>query len=292
MRPYLLFTLAIAMFLPVSQLFTQSEKAQTIALDLFYASGQISNQRPSVTIASGLDLPVRISPDNYSIQMDEKTLALCNSAADSQDAMASILSPAIVQLYTNASGDTLISQGAFFGYMAGYQTLGEPAAALWAKLYREYPKLSEEIDLETRKSLMDNARQELDQFIPVFQMANYFSVVGQYGYAEIYYEKIKARFPSREIYSNAGVCKALQALELFSIAELKYVYPFVIDLKFRAGKKDEKSMRDSLLLAAAEDFREAIRRDPAYAIGYVNLSCTQSLLKDYSEAIANAKRAQ
>ena len=292
MKSYLPFALAITLFLPVSRLIAQSEMAETIAMDLFYASGQISNQRPSVTITSGLDLPVRIDPESFSLQVDEKTLALCNSAADSQDAMASILAPAIVQLYTSAFRDTLISQGAFFGYMAGYQTLGEPAAALWANLYRAYPKLSEEIDLETRKSLMDNARQELDQFIPVFQMANYFSVVGQYGYAEIYYEKIKARFPSREIYSNAGVCKALQALDLFGINELKYVYPFVIDLKFRAGTKGEKSMRDSLLLAAAEDFREAIRRDPAYAIGYVNLSCTQSLLKDYSEAIANAKRAQ
>ena len=293
MKGYPKLFLALLLLLPTTFILTQNEVAQKVALDLFHATGEISKERPEVTITAGLALPVQVDTKAYSIQLEKKALDLCLRAADSKDALAMILAPAITELYLkDIVPDQQVTEGALISYLGGYQTLDTAVTQRWEELYRIYPRLADNLPMASRKEQLVAARTELDNVVPLFELANFFTILGQYEYAGEYYAQIGARFPSREIYSNAGVCKALQALELFGIAELKYVYPFVVDLDFRAGQKGEKEVRDSLLLAAAADFREAVRRDPDYAIGYVNLSCTQSLMGDFSAAIANAQKAR
>ena len=186
----ILFRVLILTFLATpTQLSAQAETLQQIATELFHASGKISEQRPTVEIKSGLESPAQSFASSKKISIDQRALDLCQKAAEPQDAMATLLAPEIVSLY--APDESQVVQGAFYGFMAGYHTLGEEAIGFWEKLYESFPVLKEKMAFPKRKEWMSKAGRELDAFSPVFETANFFAIRGNYRFAEAYYEKIK-----------------------------------------------------------------------------------------------------
>ena len=253
MKAYTYLLLVAALFL-TSHLFGQVEIAEKVAIELFHANGIISQDRPKVSIGESQNFPTLLDTETQSIQLDKKALTLCMEAKDQENALATLLAPDIATLYGQGNESSLVEETAYIGFMAGYNTLNQEAETLWGRCHEIYPDLSAKISIETRRANMQAAKEKLASFIPVYELANYYMVIGEYKYAEKYFQHIQAKFPSREVYSNLGVSRALQALDLFGIGELKYVYPFLIDLDFRVGSKGEKEDRDSLLMVARDNF--------------------------------------
>lgn len=190
--------------------------------------------------------------------------------------------------------------GGIFGYMSGYNTL-EVSAEFFNRLYEAleipdetfgYPSRSERI------GIYNNAKRQLEALIPVFNVANVLNVSRRYEAASRCYEHIMSTFPSREIYNNAGVALAQEAVGLFSPEELKFVYPFGLDLDTRlnqAGTKgvgeSKEAKRKRLLIQALADFKEAVQIDDQYAAAYSNLALTHALLDEPELALGFAKKA-
>lgn len=190
--------------------------------------------------------------------------------------------------------------GGIFGYLAGYNTLGVNGKflkVLYKKIGLEektpgYPSLTE------RLGIARNTQKTLKKLVPVFDAANYLTMIQSYDLASACYDYIGKTFPSREIYNNAGVALALQAVKLFDKQELKYFYPFGLDtntrlhnLDARAGGETKKEKRQRLLEEAQEQFKAAIRMDKNYAAGYINLALVNELLGERDLAIGYASKA-
>ena len=190
--------------------------------------------------------------------------------------------------------------GGLFGYMAGYNTLGVSGKFLKV-LYKKvgldketegYPTLAE------RQGIARNTLKSLRKLVPVFDAANYLTMVQAYDMASACYDYIGKTFPSREVYNNSGVALALQAVKLFTKKELKYFYPFGLDTDTRlngyttrAGGETKEEKRKRLLEEAQEQFKSATRMDKTYAAGYVNLALVNILLDERELAIGYAAKA-
>ena len=190
--------------------------------------------------------------------------------------------------------------GGLFGYMAGYNTLGVSGKFLKV-LYKKvgldkntegYPTLAE------RQGIARNTLKTLQKLAPVFDAANYLTMVQSYDMASACYDYIGKTFPSREVYNNSGVALALQAVKLFSQKELKYFFPFGLDTDTRlngytarAGGETKEEKRKRLLEEAQEQFKSATRMDKNYAAGYVNLALVNILLEERELALGYAAKA-
>lgn len=190
--------------------------------------------------------------------------------------------------------------GGLFGYMAGYNTLGVSGKfleVLYKKVGLEektegYPTLAE------RKGIALNTLKTLRKLTPVFDAANLLTMIQAYDMASACYDYVGKTFPSREIYNNSGVALALQAIKLFDKKELKYFYPFGLDIDTRlrgyatkAGGETKAEKRKRLLEEAQEQFKTAVRMDKNYAAGYVNLALVNILLEERELAIGYASKA-
>ncbi|MCP4438032.1 MAG: hypothetical protein GY810_03735 [Aureispira sp.] len=190
--------------------------------------------------------------------------------------------------------------GGIFGYMTGYNTLAV-GSEFFSELYDALNIPDETFGYPSRKdrmSIYDNSKKMLEKLIPVFKAANMLSLTKHYEKASMCYDYVINTFPSREMYNNAGVALAWEALALYSPEELKYVYPFGIDMDTRldnagtkgAGEtKEEKRVR--LLKAAKESFNDAVHIDENYAASYVNLALTHELLGEHEMALGLAAKA-
>ena len=199
-------------------------------------------------------------------------------------------------------------EGAFLGYMAGYDT-GPAGQELLRKVYADpqmgltntttgYPTLDERINIVRETS------EQLALLTPLFETAKYLTAIGQYADAIPYLEKVASKFESREIYNNIGVLLILEFLEQIrnpqrTISE--YEFPISFDSDFRAPH--HQFVRDILsagqdldnfgvfqfvepcrlsflqvqLLKAKEFFNKAIYLDQDYATAYLNLSIVQAI---------------
>ncbi|RMH69168.1 MAG: hypothetical protein D6675_13670 [Gemmatimonadetes bacterium] len=262
-------------------------------------------------------------PDRNMIEVEEAVYDLCTRlGADSLNALAAILGHELAHFYKdhkwvnefgNAfadlhAGKTVKSAGpvervkseieadyfgGFYGYLAGYNTLGVTPRML-DSVYTHY-NLGENLlgypSLPDRQEIATRSETELRQMIPVFEAANQLMLVGRYEEAARCFDHIAQSFPSREILNNAGVARALEALTLFDEGELPFVYPFVMDAdtrlrgvkphEIRAGFAETKEERRTRLLEEAKDrFESARERDPNYATAQVNLAAVYHLLGD------------
>lgn len=190
--------------------------------------------------------------------------------------------------------------GGLFAYMAGYKSLDVgpkffkelyTAAALPA-VTNGYPTLQE------RMKIGANSKKKLEKLIAVFEAANLLNATDDFERAASCYDHIISVFPSREVYNNAGVSLAREALKLFDVEKIKFAYPFTMDLDTRmdnAGQKglgedrDEKMKR--LLTEAKDMFNTAITMDPEYAPAYVNLTMVNDLLGDHELAAGMGSKA-
>ena len=185
----------------------------------------------------------------------------------------------------------------FYGRMAGYHSLTAAPKAL-ERIYREYD-LAERLPgypaLGERQAVATRTAQELRRMLPVFDGGNRLLLAGRYTEAASCFDFIARTFPSREILNNAGISRALAAIELHGAGELPFAYPLELDAATRlhdSGKADHYQWEESagerrarLLRDAREALEMARRRDPAYAVAVVNLACVADLLGEHDEAI-------
>lgn len=191
--------------------------------------------------------------------------------------------------------------GGFYGYLAGYDTLGVAPRAL-DLLYASYDlpdKLPTYPSRIERKAIAEHAESNLKKMIPVFEAGNRLLLLGKYGEAARLFEHLAHTFPSRELFNNAGVAYALEAIRLFRPGQANFAYPFEFDAETRLtgsisktkGIADEfAARRTSLLQRAADNFDKAIQRDKGYAVALVNLAAVNSLLGDHDTAVILANR--
>ena len=199
--------------------------------------------------------------------------------------------------------------GGFFSRVAGYQTLGVAPRAL-AQVYTLYG-LDTDIEgypsLVERQEIARRSEEKLRRMIPIFEAGNRLLLIAEYEGAARCFEFIGRTFPSREILNNAGVARALEAVDLFDEGVLRYAYPIELDPETRLrgersglrGKHraDELAMRGSrkdrrskLLKLARKSFDQARQKDPEYATAYVNLACVADLQGDFDEAAFLAQK--
>lgn len=197
--------------------------------------------------------------------------------------------------------------GAYYGYLAGYDTLGVASKAL-EKIYTafalsdqipNYPSKTERIAIAQRQM------ESLKKLVPVYEAGNRMLILGRYEEAGRLFIHLAQIFPSREMFNNAGVAFALEAVRLLPPKSMPYVYPFELDAETRllnheqqgqraarSGQADDQSARRLRLLRRAQSaFEQASRRDNRYATATVNSAAVQSLLGNQSDAIRLADAA-
>jgi len=198
--------------------------------------------------------------------------------------------------------------GGFYGYVAGYNTLGL-APKVIDLVYTEYSlpdKLNNYPSRTERKTIATKSEESLRKMVPLFEAANRLMLVKKYEEAARLFDYIACTFTSREIYNNAGVARALEALTLFKAGKVRFAYPFEFDAQTRLrGTQmvsrgygvDVEEKRQALLQKADEDFDNAINRDKNYVAAYVNKAAVLDLLGKHgmakelaSEALEMAKK--
>uniref|UniRef100_C6DZB5 Peptidase M48 domain-containing protein n=1 Tax=Geobacter sp. (strain M21) TaxID=443144 RepID=C6DZB5_GEOSM len=197
--------------------------------------------------------------------------------------------------------------GGFYGYLAGFDTLGVAPKTLeriygafgLADQLPNYPSKSERVAIAQRQ------QESLKKLIPVYEAGTRLLVLGRYEEAGRLFSYLAQIFPSREMFNNAGVAYALEAVRLLPPGAIPFVYPFELDgeTRLRSGERvgtrgigyrtaDEHAARRlGLLRRALEAFERASLRDNRYATAKVNSAAVQSLLGDQDEAIRLAGSA-
>ncbi len=197
--------------------------------------------------------------------------------------------------------------GGFYGYLAGYDTLGVAPKAL-DKIYTAFA-LSEQIPNYPTKTeriaIAQRQMESLKKLVPVYEAGTRLLILGRYEEAGRLFAHLAQIFPSREMFNNAGVAFALEAVRLLPPKSMPYVYPFELDAETRllnheqqgqraarAGQADDNSARILRLLRRAQSaFEQASRRDNRYATAMVNSAAVQSLLGNQDDAIRLAGSA-
>lgn len=187
-------------------------------------------------------------------------------------------------------------RGGIYSYLAGYNTLGI-SEKLFRRLYEayaikpsgKYPTLEERIQIAAERDSV------VSTYIKVFETGNYAMMVGEYGVAINCFEYIIAKeFHSREIYNNLGVVYFLKGVSLADDEDIRFLYPVEIDLESRVNSADRKGMGDNIketFEKAKMKFEQAIAFDKNYAIGYLNLACTFSVLGEFEDAVYMGSKA-
>jgi len=310
---------------------------QKVFDDLVRAIGD-GRTRPDLRLLGRLETGrsrgVWYSPDRNVVTLEEQAYDLCASLkADSLHALAFLLGHELAHWYRDhgwvhdfgsAHADLGVGQvlgqrsrdpaervrmeteadyfGGFFAHIAGYRSL-EVAGEVLPRLYTAYG-LGEDLrgypSLPERQEIARRARQELDRMVPVFEAGRLLLLVKRYEEAARCFGAVARTFPSREILNNAGVARALEAVDLFDQGELEVAYPLELDAqtRLRTGSKaseygpgDRRRLRRALVREARELFEQARQRDDQYLPGRVNLAAATDLAGEPFEALALAHQA-
>lgn len=196
--------------------------------------------------------------------------------------------------------------GGFYGFLSGYDTFGLASRVLDLvySAYRLPDKLPNYPSLAERKVIALKAEGNIREIVPVFDAANRLLILEKYEAAARLFEYLAQVFPSREMFNNAGVAYALEALRLPSLEEDRFAYPFEFDpetrlrqaaalRKTRGAWISTSSLRnrERLLKAAKELFTRAFRRDEGYTVALVNLAAAESLLGEREAALLCVEQA-
>lgn len=195
--------------------------------------------------------------------------------------------------------------GGFYGYLAGYDTLGVAPRAL-ERIYASfglpdqlpnYPTKSERIAISRRQM------ESLERLVPVYVAANRLLVLGRYEESGRLFGHLARLFPSREMFNNAGVSFALESVRLLPPNTTPFVYPFEFDAESRLQNHGQCTPRSELegdgqparrmrlLRRALALFVQAASLDDRYATARVNAAAAQSLLGEQELAIQQAEVA-
>jgi tetratricopeptide (TPR) repeat protein len=194
-------------------------------------------------------------------------------------------------------------KGFFFAAAAGFEPHGLQEKLInkiyktynLADIQENYPSLQERIDLA------QSADKKASDLYNDFKNGLVALENKQYDVAIKCFEIANGKIPFRENLNNIGVAKTLKALDLKEPNEIekaspeRFLYPIEIENKSRLNKEITRSLDDSseemdkLLKEAQKDFQEAIRLDPNFTKGYINLACVYDLLRNPNAAIGTIK---
>jgi tetratricopeptide (TPR) repeat protein len=143
------------------------------------------------------------------------------------------------------------------------------------------------------------------QLGPVVDVLNYFTFgvrlyqLGRYSDAILLFEAFKEKFPSREVFSNIGLCHYQLAMRVLSNCDeslpLRFKLPTILDIetlgsKLRTpGTEALHCMKNKTFLKHIEDtvryLQIAVEMDPTYLPARINLSSAWILAGEYPKAI-------
>jgi hypothetical protein len=189
-------------------------------------------------------------------------------------------------------------KGLFYASAAGYSPFGL-YANLITQLYKDY-KFPNELpgypSKQERIIYAKNAEEKAKELYGYFQAGLKAMEEKKYDDAILNF-KATSIIPYRENLNNIGVAKARKALllKVKTSEEYKFpdrfLYPLEVENKSRLAIGTTRSVEDrqkqmtDLLKSAQNDFQEAIRLDPSFIKGYINLACVYELLGKYNLAI-------
>lgn len=192
-------------------------------------------------------------------------------------------------------------KGLFYAAIAGYDPF-EIQPRLLDAIYTQY-QLKDTDGYPTkvqRKEIAKNALLKAKRLYETFTLGLKYIQEKNYDKAIESFNTVNNDFPSRENYNNLGVARTRQALDLKEpiIIEKenpkRFLYPIEIENKSRLSKEititrgdldDSSEEMESLLKDAQKDFQEAIRLDPSFTKGHINLACVYDLLGNPNASI-------
>jgi predicted Zn-dependent protease len=190
-------------------------------------------------------------------------------------------------------------KGFFFAAAAGYKPHGVQAPLInkiykayhFADIQQGYPSKEE------RMAIAISAEKTANELYEKFKSGLHALEKKEYDAAFAYFEEANKKIPFRENLNNMGAAKTLKALEIKnpSMEEIKFPerfrYPLELENKSRLHKERTRSLdnesdkMDEFLKSAQKYFQEAIRLDPKFEMGYVNLACVYDMLEKYNLSI-------
>ncbi|PSJ72272.1 hypothetical protein C7N43_35065 [Sphingobacteriales bacterium UPWRP_1] len=188
--------------------------------------------------------------------------------------------------------------GAFYAYLAGYNVFSVQEKLI-DKIYSVY-KLPEKVKgyptKNERKKASLQKQKELKELIPVFEAGETLFALKKYAEAADCFVFIINRFPSREMYYNAGIAKFMQAVLLFDGKELPFAYPLELEAKSRLAT--DRGMvnhavaptgsiqeRNKLLAEAQAFLLKAREISPGYTNATIGLACLYDVQDNHYKAI-------
>lgn len=191
-------------------------------------------------------------------------------------------------------------KGFFYAAAAGFQTHGLQGLLI-GKVYATYKLADIQKGYPSKKErivIANNAEKKAAQLYEYFKSGLLALENKQYDPAIELFNKANSQVPFRENWNNIGVAYARKAIALKfgSKAEVenpnRFLYPLEVENKSRLiteitrGDLDDNSEEmEKLLKDAQKAFEEAIRLDPSYTKGYINLACVLDLLGNYPKSI-------
>ena len=195
-------------------------------------------------------------------------------------------------------------KGFFYAAAAGF-TPFNLQAILIDKIYVEY-NLPESLvgypSKVQRKGIAKAAEEKAQELYGYFKTGMKAIEEKKYDEAISAFETANSFIPYRENYNNLGVAKARKALllKVKTREEHKYpdrfLYPLETENKSRLNQEvtrgiddDHQIQMEKYLKEAQKNFQEAIRLDPNFVKGYINLACIYDLLGNPNAAIGKIK---
>jgi tetratricopeptide (TPR) repeat protein len=190
-------------------------------------------------------------------------------------------------------------KGLFYASAAGYSPFGL-YSNLINRLYNDY-KFPNELpgypSKQERIIYAKNAEVKAKELYGYFQSGLKAMDEKKYEDAILAFGKTNSFIPYRENFNNMGVARTRKALQLKepntieNASPERFLYPIEIENKSRLNKEITRSLDDNsedieqLLKDAQKDFQEAIRLDPSFTKGYINLACVYDLLDNPNASI-------
>lgn len=197
-------------------------------------------------------------------------------------------------------------KGLFYGYVAGYDTFRYFPFVL-EDIYSQY-KLSDE-DLEwgyfkktERKQIANNQALKLRELIPIFDAGVYLLISNRFRQSADCFAFLSKKFPSREIFNNAGLSLMLSAYCAMDVTEVpnysgkRLKLPFLLDIESRLSREADGNINGkrikSFLDKSERFFLASINRDTNYYPAYINLALLYLLRKEFEKAVKTINKAE
>ncbi len=190
-------------------------------------------------------------------------------------------------------------RGAMYAYLAGYKI--QDTIRAFVDAFYDSPdynfnksdckgKPGLHLSYCKRREIADSTENLLQEWVQVYEAAQWFSIIEEYQLARICYQHIIGELPVPSLYNNLGITYILEALNCSDENETPYLFPFEMEWKARFAKPPSNTKSKSIsfednLSEAVACFEKAREQAPSYGVAVINLTCTKILLGKPDEAI-------